>query len=427
MTKYLLFILILLTACSDHDDGYDFDLPASARLQATLVHARQVLRSAPYGWELEYYPGKELKYGGIIYTVRFDSLTVTAACSLIPDSTATSYYKMSNDNGPVLTFDTYNPLLHYYATPSSSEYEAKGGDFEFVIDSIADDYISLYGKKTGNRMSMRKLTENADSYSQQTIDVFDHFVDSIRGNIGSTTIVAKCSPADKHIIMKAGGDTTVVLPYTYTNRGIRLYRPITAGGISVRSFDFDPSTLLFTCTDPGHESIQLTGIPYDETTMSYAKYEGDYNLVYQGANVPVHLKPNRLEGTYLMQGLSAKYDLVLRYNTESGDLTLGSQVAGESEGRTIYWVCYDYASGALSLEDEGQFTLKWNKNRFYPMYNFTATNPKMLDCTAGLLIYVYVDEQGVSRASVVDDGAWLTNGSPLFQGLKSLNRRSRLE
>ena len=417
----LLLSPLLVSSCSDDDEGY-FDVPASQRLQQALQETRKILRSSQYGWELEYYPDKSLAYGGLVYTIEFDSLTATVGCSLIPDSTATSYYRLTNDNGPVLTFDTYNPLLHYYATPSSSEYEAKGGDFEFVIDSIADDYISLYGKKTLNSMCLRRLSAPASDYARQTVDIFDHFVDSIRGTIGDVVVEAKCNPTNKRLVMD-----NAEIPYTYTNRGIRFYKPVTIGGISVQTFDFDTETNLLTCSDPGCEDIQLTGIPYDVSTMSYAKYEGDYNLIYQGASLLVHLAPNRLEGTYLLQGLNPKYDLVMHYDVETGDLRLGSQFVGEMNGNPVYWVCYDFDTGLLSLSDDGQFTITWNKNRFYPMFNFSATNPRVLNCSGGLLIYVYADDQGVYRASIVDDTSWMTNGSAIFRALKSLNRRTRLD
>ena len=183
--KYLLLLscvgcgfVATTTSCTSEVDDY-FPQSASQRLAATTDRARQILRSAEYGWEFEYYPGSDLAYGGMVYTVRFDSLTATVGCSLIPDSTATSLYRLTNDNGPVLTFDSYNSLLHYFATPSTEEYEAKGGDFEFVIDSLSEDFISLYGKKTRNTMYLRRLTASPDEYAEKTISIFDHFVDSI--------------------------------------------------------------------------------------------------------------------------------------------------------------------------------------------------------------------------------------------------------
>ena len=414
-----------LTACTDEVED-KFDQTASARLSATIDHARSVLRSAEYGWEFEYYPGAGLDYGGLVYTVRFDSLTCTVGCSLIPDSTVTSHYRLTNDNGPVLTFDTYNELFHYYATPSSSEYEAKGGEFEFVIDSIGTDLITLYGKKTGNTMYLRRLTASPDDYATRTINIYDHFVDSITGTIGTAELRGKCDPTNRSITVISGRDT-LGLHYTYTDHGIRLYRPLRLGGVSVQSFNFDTETNLLTCADAGHEDIQLQGIPYANSFMNYPRYEGEYILSYGDNTANVYLRPNRLEGTYLLEGLSPKYSLVLHYDTSTGNLLLGSQAIGETEGRSIYWVCYDYNDGYMSLADEGQFTISWNGNRFYPRFNITTTNPNVLNCTGGLLVYLFYNASGNLAAGLVDDPEWLTNGSMQFRDLKSLNRRTRLE
>ncbi len=415
-----------LTACHDTVDDY-FPQTATQRLQSTVSRLHKLLTSADYGWEFEYYPSSDLSYGGIVYTVRFDSLTATVGCSLIPDSTATSLYRITNDNGPVLTFDSYNPLMHYFSTPSAGEYEGKGGEFEFVVDSIGDDQIVLYGKKTRNTMYLRRLTGSPDDYAAKTINIFDHFVDSLRGTIGSRAVSGCFNPSDRSLQLFAGTDTLPVAHYTFNSRGIRLYRPLRIEGKSLQSFVFDTATKELRCTDPGADDVVLQGVPRPANFMSYPKYEADYTLVYKGGSVNVHLKPNRLEGTYLLQGLSSAYDLVLNYDAATGNLTLGSQVVAERDGRTYYWVCYNYTDGSLSLADEGQFTISWNQNRFYPVFNFTTTNPKVLDCDGGLLIYVYLDENDNYHAAVADDGSLLTNGSALFEGLKSLNRKTRME
>ena len=426
----LCMCLCILSSCTSEVDDY-FEQPASQRLASTIERARQILRSADYGWEFEYYPGSDLAYGGMVYTVKFDSLTATVGCSLIPDSTETSLWRLTNDNGPVLTFDSYNSLLHYFATPSSDEYEAKGGEFEFVIDSLSADFISLYGKKTRNTMYLRRLTSSPDEYAQKTISVFDHFADSIRGNIGTASIVGKTSPTTRSINIVSGNDTLDV-HYAYTDRGIRLYRPLTLGGVSVQTFDYNTESKLFTCSDPGREAITLEGIAYPADFMSYARYEGNYALTYgASSSVDVTLTPNRLEGTYLLKGLSPKYDLVLRYDPVTGDLRLGAQTIGESNGNTIYWSAVNYSGGSIrniNITDEGQFTIRWNGNRFYPRFNFSATNSKETNpVNSALLITLYYSDTGVLTAGLFTDSDWLTNGSNLFDNLKSLNRKDRLE
>ncbi len=436
MLRTLFYMLLplgggLAAGCSNEVDDY-FDLSASQRLSATMDRARRILRAAEYGWELEYYPGTSLAYGGMVYTVKFDSLTATVGCSLIADSTETSLYRLTNDNGPVLTFDSYNSLLHYFATPSSSEYEAKGGEFEFVIDSLAQDFIRLYGKKTRNTMYLRRLTASPDEYAEKTIRIFDHFVDSIRGNIGTAAIAAKTNPTARSINIVSGRDTFNV-HYAYTDRGIRLYRPLSVGGVTVQSFDFDVETSTLTCSDDGRENIKLQGIAYPPDFMSYAMYEGEYTLTYgTNSTVNVRLKPNRLENTYLMQGLSKMYDLVLHYESSTGNLKLGAQALGEHDGNTIYWSTVNYSSDGsirnIGISDEEQFTISWNKNRFYPRFNFSATNPKEeYPVNSALLIYLYYNEEGNLSAGLFTDSEWLTNGSYLLSNLKSLNRKARME
>ena len=115
LSLLLLALPLLMTSCLKDDDEV-FSESASQRLQKALDEARTVLRSSEKGWVMDYYVGDDSSYGGYAFTVKFDSLTVTASSELTKGA-ATSYYKLTTDNGPVLTFDTYNDVLHALATP----------------------------------------------------------------------------------------------------------------------------------------------------------------------------------------------------------------------------------------------------------------------------------------------------------------------
>ena len=416
-----LLCLLLLSSCLKDQDDYFSESP-SERLVNTMQHVKQLLRSAEYGWEFEYYPHSSLAYGGIVYTVKFDSLTATVACSLVPDSTYTSYYKMTNDNGPVLSFDTYNPLLHYFSTPSATEYEAKGGEFEFVVDSIADDQIVLYGKKTRNTMYLRRLTAPADDYSAKTIRIFDNFVERFTGTIGGIETEGKFNLSSKRLVVATPTDT-ITNCFTYTDYGIRFYRPMRIGNATVQTFAFDPETQQLTCLDKGYESITLQGIPFDEQTMALKDYAGNYALRYDGTkSARVSITVNRIDGSLILSGLSPMYNLQLTYDYDTGDLKLSPQVVGEYNGRTVYFVSYGSDGGHVWLADDASFTIKWNKNKYYPAFNFQATNPQLYNCDSALLVMVYTNEEGQLTAAVMDDGAWLTNNSPLIQNIRSLTK-----
>ena len=57
--SFVIFHLAFGLACTSEVDDY-FDQSATQRLSATIDRARQILRAAPYGWEFEYYPGRNL-------------------------------------------------------------------------------------------------------------------------------------------------------------------------------------------------------------------------------------------------------------------------------------------------------------------------------------------------------------------------------
>ncbi|MBQ9285249.1 MAG: DUF4302 domain-containing protein [Bacteroidaceae bacterium] len=402
---------LVMTSCFKDQEDY-FDKSPSKRLQQTLEDVQQLLRSAEYGWEFEYYPHGELAYGGIVYLVKFDSLEASVSCSLIPDSTATSYYRMTNDNGPVLTFDTYNPLLHYFSTPSASEYEAKGGEFEFVVNDISDDLITLYGKKTHNTMYLRRLTSSPDDYAERTVAIYDNFIKGFAGSAEGNfdVLLRKLTLRDS--------DNPVA--FAFTNRGIHLYHPIRINGVEVQSFEFDSETRQLKALDEGTEDIILQGERQPTDIMRFSEYASRYLLRYDkgSSTATVELVPNRLEGNYRLRGLSPMYELLLNYDDETGVLTLGPQIVGDIDGNSVYFATY---GSGIWIGENSSFTIKWNGNRFYPTFNFEPTFPDRYDCESALLITLAETATGYA-AAIVDKSEWATNGSCIFLNIVSLSK-----
>ena len=98
------------------DDEEVFEKSASVRLSEALTSAQKVLTGASNGWAMYYYPDPDQSYGGYMYTMKFTDTEVTVASELF-DESYTSLYKMTTDNGPVLSFDTNNYAFHYFSTP----------------------------------------------------------------------------------------------------------------------------------------------------------------------------------------------------------------------------------------------------------------------------------------------------------------------
>ena len=82
--------LLVLSACV-HDEKELFDESASVRIAKSLEEDAAILESATNGWELHYYTGKEYRYAGYTYLIKFKNGKATVAADFAgSNSTATS-------------------------------------------------------------------------------------------------------------------------------------------------------------------------------------------------------------------------------------------------------------------------------------------------------------------------------------------------
>lgn len=78
----------------------------------TLAEAKTILSQQPNGWLMYYFPDNDQYYGGYNYILKFTDEKATVWSELF-DGSAESFYKMTTNNGPVLTFDTNNDHFHF--------------------------------------------------------------------------------------------------------------------------------------------------------------------------------------------------------------------------------------------------------------------------------------------------------------------------
>lgn len=238
--------LFLQSCLKDQEDV--FDKSYSARMEDFLQQAQDSLVNAPYGWAFDYYPEENRAYGGIAYTVKFTKNDASVRYEKKPDDGAiTSLYKMKSDDGPVLSFDTYNAFMHLYATPSKGAYQGKQGDFEFVIDSIGKGVIKVHGKKSLNTMYLRKLTEDPAEYMDKVTEISSLFIFSdIELNAGGKPYhFVITDPSNRQMAVYDGSTLVKTVAYLFTDKGLRLYEPVSLNGVPVQEFilDKDNSTV----------------------------------------------------------------------------------------------------------------------------------------------------------------------------------------
>ncbi len=253
-------VATLAPGCSNNQEDY-FDEPASIRMQQMLDNTKRVLMAADNGWAFDYYPDRNLSYGGYAYVVSFNDTHATVGAEIKPGEFCTSLYKMTDDNGPVLSFDSYNEIMHYFAKPDSENPHARDGDFEFIILDVKDDVIKLRGKRTGNDMYMYRLDRPAAEYLNDVMDmVHDICLPDLKGSVGSTPMTGLISPDDRFMTLSWGNNETAAEYFVPTDNGIRFLTPVTVDGQEIAGLRYSHRDMTYTNLTDSSSPITLTHV-----------------------------------------------------------------------------------------------------------------------------------------------------------------------
>ena len=153
--KYLLLIGLFaatMVACSRDEESL-FDKSAAERAQEAIETAFDVLTSNEAGWEVAYFPNLETSSKGYNMVWKFNKngkVSATAKNStttmnkIMTDSAST--WAVKSDYGPILTFDTYNKVIHAFSDPQENG-AGLLGDYEFLILKATPEVVILKGKK----------------------------------------------------------------------------------------------------------------------------------------------------------------------------------------------------------------------------------------------------------------------------------------
>jgi hypothetical protein len=364
--RILLFAILALAAISLQsclkDDKEVFSESSSTRMTKTLELAKTTLINSEHGWLFEMYPEGSQSYGGYVYTLKFGSSNVEVRSELAQDNSVaekvTSLWSVTNDDGPVITFDSYNELLHHFSTPwqdlGGSGYEAYQGEFEFVIMNITDDLITLKGKKTGNIMYLRKLTVPASDYITAVNNMSAKFiVNGLTSVAGDKTIEASIDNDNRQIEfvtrktsgaedenLYASADTTDVA-FVFTDKGLRLYKPTEVNGKMLYELSYDEPNMKVKAFNEGSQTMELT-CQLPENYLKYEEFAGDYVLRFDiGGRYKcnVTLTPAGDGSTFWLSGLNDKFKVRVDYIRSKGCLQIVAQELKTiyDEGYVMWW------------------------------------------------------------------------------------------
>ena len=271
----LAFVALTMTSCL-HDNEELFDTPAAERLEQAVKADKELLESAANGWQMRYYTGRDYTGGGYTMYMKFKNGKASVSSDIAPASmVTTSSYDVTKDQGPVLTFNTYNVILHYLAQPYQSDVDGEQGDYEFVITRTTQDSIYVTGKKWGNKFVMTRVP--ADQSWKESINKMQSIIYAMPF---SYMPAASTSEQDRVMIdptlrrIYIGDDVVDGVPFYMTTEGIAMQTPVTIAGKEVSELKYNATAKTLTSAD-GALTLNNT-LPAGYRPMS--EFVGTWNM-----------------------------------------------------------------------------------------------------------------------------------------------------
>lgn len=294
--------LCLMTSCAGEEDLL-FSESAAERLNAASDKYSALLNSSEGGWVVQYYPtNDDPNEGG-------DKVLTTGTCYLwcvkffkdqqvkvgmnnyftsnvyAEDSSA---WEVITDNGPVLTFNTFNKNVHAFSDPDKRSIPNNddnvwgvgvGGDYEFVIVDAPENHshVMLKGKKraTYNLMlplpvgtDFKAYLAEVDSFRQKIFfsgapneDLLTVGESKFKLNSGSTGIMGMY-PAEGDALTE-----TSKASFGIVKAGdqfmLRFREKLTLAEKTMQEFVYDNGRDMFVASD--NQAITIEGgVPYDQ-------------------------------------------------------------------------------------------------------------------------------------------------------------------
>ena len=341
-----LLTLLLLGACSLHEEENFFNDSSANRMSEALKSYKEILVAPENGWLMQYYPGNNQAFGGYNLLVSFDENgSATIADELADaDKSVTSLYTLKQSAGPALTFDSYNDIMHLLSEPVGG----LGGDFEFTIMSAAPDKVVMSGTKTRNMITLTPMpTERTwTSYLEGVLANQDAiFLGTFKLMVNGKEVGSVVQDYNVFTLTYNGADERdpkVEIPFLYTDEGIKLYEPIIINGVAMSAFKSDVASVSFVCADAGVDA-KLEAF-YPGGYRFYDQLVGTYKMGTRTVTVTANAdrKIYTLTGFYSLSRVQAEYARSI------GTLSIKAQSVGMAYGYYAQLCAWNTSSGNLN-------------------------------------------------------------------------------
>jgi hypothetical protein len=263
----LSFTIILFSNCTNEEADI-FAESAADRVTNAMKNSNDTLQSASNGWVMQYFPTPQSAGYNLFVKFNKSGQAIISGKNYLTNNlllTDSCLYEIIGDNGPVLTFNTFNKVLHAFSNPVNPDGYGLEGDYEFVLIKCTKDKISLKGKKRGTDIILNKIPSTLDWQQYITnLEVMDSVL--FGRNTAKQSLIIEgqkywFSNGNSHIynILKDGDDanTSIEAPFIITQTGIRFYSIQTIENKSFQTLQLNSDNSALVCVDD--ENIKLTG------------------------------------------------------------------------------------------------------------------------------------------------------------------------
>ncbi len=351
MKKYFNIFLLSLVAltsmtmmsCKNETDEI-FDDDAVTRLENAKDNFINILTDKGGKWQMQYYSNSNEPGYVYVMTFRTDgSVTISGkniwigkvegeSLDVPTYGSQTSLWDVITDNGPVLSFNSFNKYFHVFADPedipsmSDEDTDETGygheGDYEFDLMKYSGDTLYITGKKYGIDMIMTRLDAGIDDhvYMDEVVAMADSFfnakIPQVYMNLPNGTRWIIKNGATSILKMFREGDdeisTSVNHNVIITHDGLSFMNPLTVDGYTVQNFirQADGSLL---CRDDNETTITADDLNMVFTTPTF---KWKFDLTQMGGVLADQLELLRTDlNDYGKRKLSA---IDISYNTDLG-------------------------------------------------------------------------------------------------------------
>lgn len=368
MRKYFNIFLLTLVAlasvtmvsCKNETEEI-FDQDAITRLANAKKYFTDILTDKGGKWKMEYYANADEP--GYVYVMTFNnngSVTISGENKWIsqfsPDGgnygSETSLWEVITDNGPVLSFNSFNTYFHLFADPEDitlggalddSDANETGvgheGDYEFDLMKYSGDTLYMSGKKYGINIIMTRLdgSVNDREYMDKTVAQADSFFKKVIPQVYLNL------PDGKRWIVK-DGYTSILTMYRegsdsittaekhnviITLDGMSFMNPITFDGYTVQFFDRQADGSLLCRND--HQTTITAGPLNRVFAIQSLVWKADTSQMGGALKAKLHEIINKLSGYNNSKFLS----LQIAYDTKTQSQSIFFNIRSKVQKKTV--------------------------------------------------------------------------------------------